>query len=141
MSADAQLTRNEKDANYLVQNSKVVAGLLAAEIISRRLYLLFREAMTAELLNNWDLVDPDTVLKILTQSAEKRAVSLQLKPQELREEVLQTLLPIVDAICCAQGENDERPTTTGPVTMPRGEDSGTPELGAVLCAPGSNQVE
>lgn len=124
------------DARHLMQNSPIIPKLVAVDIIARRLFLLVRAGIEGEITQGWDVEDPQLVIQTLGMSAQEKAVSDPATPGQLRQELLETVLPVVDIFCQMEQQHNEQQAET----VPGGDPGTTDELGDVLCGAGGDEV-
>ncbi len=115
------------DARHLMQNSPIIPKLVAVDIIARRLFLLVRHGLETEIREGWDIEEPALVLQTLGMSAQEKAVSDPATPTQLRQELLETVLPVVDIFCQMEKQQNEQQET-----VPGGDPGEAIELGEVL---------
>jgi len=129
-----QLEDAAEDARTLMKQSPIIPKLVAVDIIARRLFLLVRHGLSAEIEQGWDIEEPDLVLQTLGMSAQEKAVSDPATPSQLRKELLETVLPVVDIFCQMEKEHNEQQAET----VPGGDPGETNELGDVLRGAGGD---
>lgn len=131
------------DAEHLIKESKVIQHMLLADVACRRVFLLVRQGMEAELTHRWEVENMRLVMRALSQSAENKSVATKFTARELREDLFNVVLPLVDAFCQMEMEieaENERQSETDQ-TVP-GRDPGTAEqLGDVLHGTRGNEGE
>lgn len=139
-----------EDARNITVNSKIVQTCLAIDIISRRLYMVARETLAAEIAGGWEVQNPELVIQTLVMSAQEKA-NEKFPYRGLQQDVMTTVLPFLDILMAAerdkaaadaaaaaqaeaQKENkdgDSKPTDPESV-LPGSVDGGTPGVGEVL---------
>jgi len=107
------------DAQYLMKNSPIIPKLVSVDIIARQLFLLIRSGIENELTQGWDVENPNLVIQTLGMSAQEKAVADPITPIQVRDALLQTVLPVVDIFCQMQKQHESKSE----------EDSSTPILG------------
>lgn len=152
----AQPTRIEmehaaEDARNITATDKIVQTCVAIDIISRRLYMIARETMAAEIAGGWDVQNPELVIQTLVMSAQEKA-NEKFPYAGLQQDVLTTVLPFLDILMAAakakeaddtanaaaaakkaeeNGEGSSSPDVPATV-LPGSVDGGAPGVGAVL---------
>lgn len=131
---EKQVTDAAEDARTLIEQSAILRQLMVVDVIARRLFLLVRQGMENELTHGWEVEHPQLVMQILVMSAQEKSVAEAVKPSELRRELLETVLPVVDIFCQMELENASKVVS--------GSDAGSPdELGELLRGTAGDAVE
>jgi len=100
------LTNAAADARIVMTESPVIPQLVAVDIFTRQLFLLVRDALDRELKHGWEITNPELVLQALGMSAQEHSVKTRATPKQLREDVLNTILPVLDIFCTMQEETE-----------------------------------
>lgn len=109
-----------EDAKLLLKESPILHHLFQVDVIARQLFLMVRNGIHVELQNGWEVTNPDMVEKVLGRSAEGYAAQTPTPAAELRKQVLESVLPVVDIFCqmeleaarrAADGTPEEEPAT------------------------------
>ena len=132
------------DAQHLMTKSPIIPKLVAVDIIARRLFLLIRSGLESEIVNGWDIEEPALVLQTLGMSAQEKAVDDPGTPASLRQELLETVLPVVDIFCQMQIEHESNANAESneeETILPGGDPGETDGLGTVLRGAESDSVE
>lgn len=93
------------DARHLMKNSPIISKFVAIEVVARQLFLTVRSALEEEVTTNWDIEQPDLVVRTLGMSAERRAVDSPITAVQLKDLFLQSVIPVIEAFCLME-END-----------------------------------
>jgi len=149
-----------EDARRIVGESSLLQTLVAALIVSRRLYMVTRSAMDNEIIRGWEIENPELVIQTLVMSAQDKA-NEKFKIADLQQGVLGTVVPFLDIIALQAQETgedidgtqdfttEETPDNDGtneegqeaaPV-LPRDDTSAEGELGALDGGAGSGDRE
>lgn len=94
------------DARHLMTNSPIIPKLVSMDIVLRQLFLMVRNAIDNEVRHGWTVENPALVLQTLTMSAQEKAVGNTPAAATLRQDVLETILPIVDIFCKMEEEQN-----------------------------------
>lgn len=94
------------DARHLMANSPIIPKLVSMDIVLRQLFLMVRNAIDNEVRYGWTVENPALVLQTLTMSAQEKAVGNTPTAATLRQDVLETILPIVDIFCKMEEEQN-----------------------------------
>lgn len=110
-----QLTRKAMedaaaDARHLMANSPIIPKLVAVDIISRQLFMIIRGGLDGEIRGGWEVEQPELVIQTLGMSAQEKAVNTPFTAVQLRDALLTTVLPVVDAFCQMEAERNEEAT-------------------------------
>ncbi len=86
----------QADAEFLIENSAIIRSLVSCDVIVRTLFLSVRQHLEQNIRQGWEVSNPDLVFQTLRLAAQDRAVQAELNPEELRNEVIETLVPVLD---------------------------------------------
>jgi len=92
------------DAKILLTESPILKHLFQVDVIARQLFLMVRHGISIELRNGWEVTNPEMVEKVLGVSAEGYAAKHNITASELRKQVLESVLPVVDIFCQMERE-------------------------------------
>lgn|GEM_PF-4584816 len=133
------------DAQHLMAQSPIIPKLVAVDIIARRIFLLIRSGLEQEIVNGWDIEEPGLVLQTLGMSAQEKAVEEPGTPESLRQELLETVLPVIDIFCQMQIEHEsnqaDAETNQEETVLPGGDPGEAGGLGTVLRGTEGDEVE
>lgn len=87
------------DARHLMKNSPIISKLVAIEVVARQLFLMVRSALEGEVTTNWDIEQPDLVVRTLGMSAERRAVNSPITAVQLKDLFLLNVIPVIEVFC------------------------------------------
>jgi hypothetical protein len=100
---DKEIEDAKNDAVLFVKDCKAAQVCLAADIISRRLYMLARGQLDAIIEEGWEIDNLPLVVQTLVMSAQEKA-NEKFSVAELRQQVQESLLPFLDLLV----ENEQR---------------------------------
>jgi hypothetical protein len=95
---EQELENAAKDAGMLVGDCKAIAVCMAADIASRRLYMVARGQMDAILEEGWEITNLPLVTQYLVMSAQERAARTKFTVAELRRNLVEDVLPFLDLL-------------------------------------------
>ncbi len=100
------------DANHLMENGPIISKLVGIELIAQQLFLLLRSALEGEVTTNWDIEQPDLVVRTLGMSAERFAFSSPITAVQMKDLLLLNVIPVIEAFCQME-EDDAAAERTG----------------------------
>ena len=100
------------DAQQIITDSAILRNLMAVDIVARRLFLITKSAMDNEIAHGWEVESPDLIITILGKSAEEKAIREKFTARDVRDQILSTVLPVLDIICKAEIEDEKLDTET-----------------------------
>ena len=96
------------DMKKLVAGSKIISSLLAVSIISSKLHAMAHESLEIELREGWEVTNPELVMKLMLHSGVEAAAKNPGNTVQLRQELFDTVIPVVDIFCKMENEKNER---------------------------------
>lgn len=84
-------------ARDMMAQSRVLQVAIATMIASRRLYMVARSALDNEVLQGWEVDDPELILQTMVMSAQEKA-NEKFHIADLHKQCLGTVLPFVDIV-------------------------------------------
>lgn len=118
------------DAAFLMKESPLISKLMGVDLVARQLFMLVRSTLEAEVKTNWEVEQPDLVIRMLGMSTERRAVDNPVTATYLRDTLLLEVIPVLD-IFCKMEEEHAAAGPTGPVLVSGVDDSPTEGLGPI----------
>lgn len=102
--SSADIEAAAEDARNIAAQDKIVQVCIAADVASRRLYMVARQTMDDQIEGRWDVENGELVVQTLVASAQDKSND-KFTAAELRDVLIQTVLPFLDILVKAERDN------------------------------------